>query len=172
MKAGRTHSNQQKVTNTLKSADLKKNLSKPSTSLSSEIRRCSFARRCNEASIEESSLSMYSKSGLFMESQVDIVSSTETESPERPGDIKVLQGTKAGMRLGAWRTVGTLGGGTLCFCVVLSWRERGGAGLIEADFKAGPRTELTLRALANDGFFKGAAEVTEFNFCTRIEQKG
>jgi hypothetical protein len=101
-----------------------------------------------------------------MESQVDIVSSTETESPERPGDTKVLQGTKAGMRLGA--SVGTLGGGTLCFCVVLSWREKGGAGLIEADFKAGPRTELTLRALAKDGFFKGAAEVAEFNFCTRI----
>jgi hypothetical protein len=49
-------------------------------------------------------------SGLFMESQVDIVSSTETESPERPGDIKVLQGTRAGMRLGTSRTAGALGG--------------------------------------------------------------
>lgn len=142
---------------------------KPSISPSSEIRRCSFVRRCNEASIEESPLSMYSKSGLFMESQVDIVSSIETESPERPGDIKVLQGARAGVRLGTLRTVGTLGGGILlCFCVVLSWRGRGGAGLTEADFTAEPRIELTLRA----GFFKGAAEVAEFNLCMRIEQKG
>ena len=149
------------------------NLSRPSTSISSDISKCSSARRCNEASIEESPLSMYSKSGLFMESQVDIVSSIETESPERPGDTKLLQGTKAGARLGTWTVVGTLGRGTLCFCLVLlSRRDTGGAGLMEADFTAEPRMELALRAFAKDGFFKGAAEVAEFNFCMRFEQKG
>jgi len=149
------------------------NLRRPSTSLSSDIRRCSSARRCNEASIEESPLSMYSKSGLFMESQVDIVSSIETESPERPGDTKLLQGTKAGARLGTWTVVGTLGRLTLCFCLVLlSRRDTGGAGLMEADFTAEPRMELSLRTFAKDGFFKGAAEVAEFNFCMRFEQKG
>jgi hypothetical protein len=116
---------------------------------------------------------MYSKSGLFMESQVDIVSSIETESPERPGDTKLLQGTKAGARLGTWTVVGTLGRGTLCFCLVLlSRRDTGGAGLMEADFTAEPRMELALRAFAKDGFFKGAAEVAEFNFCMRFEQEG
>ena len=146
------------------------NLSRPSTSVSSDIRRCSSARRCNEASIEESPLSMYSKSGLFMESQVDIVSSIETESPERAGDTKLLQGTKAGARLGTWTVAGT---GTLCFgLVLLSRRGTGGAGLMEADFTAEPRMELALRAFAKDGFFKGTAEVAEFNFCMRFEQKG
>jgi hypothetical protein len=137
------------------------------------MRKCSFARRCNEASTEESPLSMYSKSGLFMESQIDIVSSIETESPERPGDMKLLQGTntKAGARLGTSTVVGTLGGGTLCFCVVLlSRRDTRGAGLMEADFTAEPRMELTLRAFAGYGFFKGAAEVAGFNFCMRFEQ--
>jgi hypothetical protein len=108
-----------------------------------------------------------------MESQVDIVSSIETESPERPGDTKLLQGTKAGARLGTWTVVGTLGRGTLCFCLVLlSRRDTGGAGLMEADFTAEPRMELALRAFAKDGFFKGAAEVAEFNFCMRFEQEG
>jgi hypothetical protein len=40
---------------------------------------------------------------------------------------------------------------------------------MEADFKAEPRAELTPRALARDGFFKGAAEL---NFCVRIDQEG
>uniref|UniRef100_A0A0A9GDX2 Uncharacterized protein n=1 Tax=Arundo donax TaxID=35708 RepID=A0A0A9GDX2_ARUDO len=135
-----------------------------STSLSSEIRRCSFARRCNEASIEESPLSMYSKSGLFIESQVDIVSSIETESPERRGDTKLVHGAMAGTAFEKCTMVGTLGGGTLCFCIVLSWRDVAGAGLVEADFTAGPRVELTLRALAKDPFLTGAAELAEFNF--------
>jgi len=102
-----------------------------------------------------------------MESQVDIVSSIETKSPERPGDTKPVQDTKAGARLGTSAMVGTLGGGTLCFCIALPWRETGGAGLMEADLTAVPRMELTLRALAKDGFFKGTAE---FNFCMRFEQ--
>jgi hypothetical protein len=105
-----------------------------------------------------------------MESQVDIVSSIETESPERAGDTKLLQGTKAGARLGTWTVAGT---GTLCFgLVLLSRRGTGGAGLMEADFTAETRMELALRAFAKDGFFKGTAEVAEFNFCMRFEQKG
>jgi len=97
-----------------------------------------------------------------MESQVDIVSSIETESPERAGDTKLLQGTKAGARLGTWTVAGT---GTLCFgLVLLSRRGTGGAGLMEADFTAETRMELALRAFAKDGFFKGTAEVAEFNF--------
>jgi hypothetical protein len=91
---------------------------KPSTALSSEMRRFSFARRCKESSNEESPLSMYSKSGLFIESHVDIVSSVEMESPECPGDAKLLKGTLAGTAIGT--TVGTLRGGALSFCAVLS----------------------------------------------------
>lgn len=105
-----------------------------------------------------------------MESQVDIVSSDETESPERPGDTKPVQDTKAGARLGTSAMVGTLGGGTLLFlCAALPWRATGGAGLMEAGLSAEPRMEeLTLRALvAKDGFFKGTVG---FNFCMRFEQ--
>ena len=49
---------------------------------------------------------MYSKSGLFMESQIDMVSSIETDSPERPGDMKLLQVTKAGAQRGTSTVVG------------------------------------------------------------------
>jgi hypothetical protein len=136
---------------------------KPSTALSSEMRRFSFARRCKESSNEESPLSMYSKSGLFIESHVDIVSSVEMESPECPGDAKLLKGTMAGTAIGT--TVGTLRGGALSFCAVLSWRDVTEAGLVEADFVAEPRVALALRALAKDPFFTGAAEVAEFNLC-------
>jgi hypothetical protein len=136
---------------------------KPSTALSSEMRRFSFARRCKESSNEESPLSMYSKSGLFIESHVDIVSSVEMESPECPGDAKLLKGTLAGTAIGT--TVGTLRGGALSFCAVLSWRDVTGAGLVEADFAAEPRFTIAFRALAKDPFFTGAAEVAEFNLC-------
>ena len=86
--------------------------------------------------------------------------------------MKLLQGTKAGARLGTLTVVGTLGGGTLCFCciVLLQRHDTGGPGLMEADFTAEPRMELTLRAFAGYGFFKGAAEVAGFNFCMRFEQ--
>lgn len=107
-----------------------------------------------------------------MESQVDIVSSIETESPEHPGDTKLLQGTKVGARLRTSTMVGTLGGGALCFCIVLLRRDIVGAGLMEADFTAEPLMDFTLRAFTEDGFFKGAVEVAEFNFCMRIEQSG
>jgi hypothetical protein len=117
-------------------------------------------------------LSIYSKSGLFIESQVDIVSSTEAESPERPGETKLLQGARAGTAFGTWKVVGTLGGGTLFFCIVLSWRGMAGAGLVETNFTEEPRVEVerTLRALAKDPFLIAAAEVAELNFCTRFEQ--
>jgi hypothetical protein len=138
---------------------------KPSTALSSEVRRFSFARRCKESSNEESPLSMYSKSGLFIESHVDIVSSVEMESPEFPGEAKLLKGTMAGTAIGT--TVGTFRGGALSFWAVLSWRDVTGAGasLVEADFVAEPRFALAFRALAKDPFFTGAAEVAEFNLC-------
>ena len=135
----------------------------PSTVLSSEMRRFSFARRCRESSNEESPLSMYSKSGLFIESQLDIVSSVEMESPECPGDAKLLKGITAGTAIGT--TVGTLRGGTLSFCTELSWRDVTGAGLVKADFTAEPRFVLAFRALGKAPFFTGAAEVAEFNLC-------
>lgn len=106
---------------------------------------------------------MYSKSGLFIESHVDIVSSVEMESPEFPGEAKLLKGTMAGTAIGT--TVGTFRGGALSFWAVLSWRDvtGAGAGLVEADFVAEPRFALAFRALAKDTFFTGAAEVAEFN---------
>lgn len=70
------------------------------SSSSSEIRRLSVARLSKEATIEESPLSIYSKSGLFMESHVDIVSSKETESLERLGDITVLHGARKALAVG------------------------------------------------------------------------
>jgi hypothetical protein len=141
---------------------------KPSTALSSEMRRFSFARRCKESSNEDPPLSMYSKSGLFIESHVDIVSSVEMESPEFPGEAKLLKGTMAGTAIGT--TVGTFRGGAHSFWAVLSWRDVTGAGasLVEADFVAEPRFALAFRALAKDPFFTGAAEVAEFNLCGTV----
>lgn len=105
---------------------------------------------------------MYSKSGLFIESQLDIVSSVEMESPECPGDTKLLKGITAGTAIGT--TVGTLrGGGALSFCTEPSWRDVTGAGLVEADFTAEPRFAFAFRAPGKDPFFTGAAAVAELN---------
>lgn len=50
--------------------------------MSSEIRKLALALFSSEATIEEFALSMYSKSGLFIESHMDIVS----ESPDLSGE--------------------------------------------------------------------------------------
>lgn len=148
------------------------NQNTPSTSLFSEIRRFSFALRCKEPRTEEESpLSMYSNSGLFIESHVDIVSSTETESPECIGETKLLQGTVTGAGAAVGTILSTLGGRTDSFCGALSWRDMAEAGLVEADFTAETRFVPTLRPLAKDPFFTGAAQVAELNFCRRIEDK-
>jgi hypothetical protein len=114
---------------------------------------------------------MYSNSGLFIESHVDIVSSTETESPECIGETKLLQGTVTGASAAVGTMLGTLGGRTDSFCVALSWRDMAGAGLAEADFTAEARFVPTLRPLAKDPFFTGAAEAAKFNFCRRMGQE-
>ena len=53
---------------------------KPSVSGFSEIWRLLLVRLSKEDTAEESALSMYSNSGLFIESQVDILSSKEIDS--------------------------------------------------------------------------------------------
>lgn len=59
----------------------------PATATCSEMCRFSFARLSNEAATTESSLSMYSHSGLFIESLVDI---DEIEESGKLGDIRAL----------------------------------------------------------------------------------
>jgi hypothetical protein len=49
-------------------------VNEPGLMMSSEIRKLALALFSSEATIDESALSMYSKSGLFIESHVDMVS--------------------------------------------------------------------------------------------------
>lgn len=69
---------------------------KPLPSLSFKIHKCKFSRPSNELSIEEFPLLLYSKSGLFIESQVDIAPSVETESSKCGGGTMLLQSAVAG----------------------------------------------------------------------------
>lgn len=58
--------------------------------MSSEIRKLALALFSSEATIEESALSMYSKSGLFIESHMDMVS----ESLDLSGEWSVRHGMR------------------------------------------------------------------------------
>lgn len=58
---------------------------------------------------------------------------------------------------------GSLGGGTISFCVVLPRQDVTGVGLVETDFTAEPRFVITFRALAKDPFFTGTVDVAECN---------
>ncbi|KAF5208450.1 hypothetical protein FRX31_001963 [Thalictrum thalictroides] len=61
-----------------------------------------FAFLSIEATAEASALSMYSISGLLSESQVDIVSSKETEhAPDWLREISMLQDPRRGVTVGA-----------------------------------------------------------------------
>lgn len=117
--------------------------------------RFSVARLSSEAMTEESPLSIYSTSGLFIKSHVDIVSSKETESPEKLEDSTIMQDA----RLAAAAGLGPLLTGSELLLLDLFV-----FGLMVAEVTAELRLNLASRAPVRDPFFTVDAELVGMAF--------